>query len=178
MQARVEFEVERELQEIVAAIAAEEGLAKGAQRLSPNQEVQWWGQRDPTVDYDTLKQQLMTGQVPPELYDPQSDRRLALLRINKADAQAWAALLAGTAERPLDDEMASQVADYAEWPARLAVLRPYANDPEASVAKANAINARWQKQADAARVASTAYTGPVSDEPMPGESDTPEGEAY
>lgn len=158
VQAQVETEVDQELHDLVAAIAAEEGLAKGAQRLSPHQEVQLWGQRDPLVDYDTLKQQLMTGTVPPELYDPEGDRRLALLRINTAQANEWAALLAGTAEQPLDDEMASQVAELAEWPGRLAVIRPYANDPEAYVSKANAINQRWLRQAAPPEVVDEAPT--------------------
>ena len=169
VQAQVEAEIDQELQDVVAAIAAEEGLAKGAQRLSPNQEVRLWGQRDPLVDYDTLKQQLMTGTVPPELYDPQNDRRLALLQINKAHAQEWAALLAGTAKQPLDDDMASQVAELAEWPGRLAVIRPYANDPEAYVAKANSINQRWMRQtaqlemADAAPSLGQRTASPVND---------------
>lgn len=163
LEAQVWDELDKELDELVGVIAAEEGLAKGASYLSPEQEVQLWGQRDPRIDYDTLKQQLMTGTVPPELYDPTSDRRLAVMRINEDDAADWQGLLAGTVEQPLDDEMASQIAEWAEWPGRAAVLKPYQDDPRAYVQKANSINERWRKRA--AQMEQPAMSEPASTDP-------------
>lgn len=141
MEAQVWDELDQELDTIIPAIAAEEGVAKGATRLSPEKEVELWGQRDPRVDYDTLKRQLMEGSVPPAWYDPQSDQRLALIRAHPEMSQMFS--------QPLDDTMAGMVADLAETPYRLSVLKPYEDDPKAAVAKANSVNARWQRHAGA-----------------------------
>lgn len=141
MEAQVWDELDKELDEIIPVIASEEGLAKGATRLSPEKEVELWGQRDPRVDYDTLKQQLMQGAVPPEWYDPQSDQRLALVKAHPEMGEMFG--------QPLDDTMAGMVAGLAEWPYRLSLLKPYEDDPKASVAKANSVNARWQRRAGA-----------------------------
>ena len=139
--AQVEDEVNRELDELIPAIAAEEGLARGAVHVSPDKEVELWGQRDPRVDYDSLKQQLMTGQVSRELFDPQSDARLALVRA-QPEWSDWIAQHV-TPETPLDDDLASQVASAAEWPFRTAVLAPYQNDPRSYVTRAERIHQRW-----------------------------------
>lgn len=143
LEAQVWDELDKELDELVAAIAAEEGLAKGATRLSPEREVALWGQQDPMVDATTLRQQLLDGTVPPERYDPQGDRRFALLRLNEDDADEWAqAVFSG----PLDEQMADLVLPLIEYPGRVAVLAPYADDPRALVAKADDVNARWLKR--------------------------------
>ena len=142
-EAEVEDELNTELDELVPQIAAEEGLAKGAVHLSPEREVALWGQFDPTVDPDTLKQQLMAGQVPPELYDPQSDRRLALLRMLPHRAQEWADEVFS---QPLDEEMADLVAGLAERPGVAVVLDPYEDDPKGRVVKAESVHARWLRR--------------------------------
>ena len=138
LEAQVWDELDRELDELIPVIAAEEGLARGATRVSPEKEVELWGQRDPRVDRDSLKAMLMQGAVPPEWTDEQSDQRLALIRAHPEMAQMFA--------EPLDDEMAGIVADLAEWPHRLSVLAPYEDDPKAQVEKANSVNARWQRR--------------------------------
>lgn len=131
-------EVERELDDMISALAAELGPAEGAEFPSDQKEVELWGQRDPRVDYDTLKAMLMQGAVPPEWYDEQSDARLALIRAHPQMAQMFA--------EPLDDEMAGIVADLAEWPFRLSILTPHEDDPKAAVAKANSVNGRYLRR--------------------------------
>ncbi len=141
----VRQEVERLLDDMASSIAAELGPADGAAFPSDAQELAAWGQRDPKVDYDTLKQQLMTGTVPPELYDPTDPAALVLVRDLPRDTAAeWAQIIGGTAQQPLDDEMAHEVAEAAEWPYRRAVLAPYADDPKAYVAKSDRLDARWR----------------------------------
>jgi hypothetical protein len=163
LEAQVWDELDRELDELIPVIAAEEGLARGATRVSPEKEVELWGQRDPRVDRDSLKAMLMQGQVPPEWFDEQSDQRLALIRAHPEMAQMFA--------EPLDDEMSDIVADLAEWPHRLSVLKPYEDDPKASVAKADSVSRRWQRQMGTVMPAAPAPPSPV----VPSEpTDTPE----
>lgn len=164
VQSQVEAEIETELDDMVALIAAEEGPAKGSEFVSEDKEVELWGQRDPKVDYDSFKAMLMQGALPPEWIDPQSDARLALVRVNPE----WSDWLAQnvTPETPLDDEMASQVAARAEWPFREAIWAAYQDDPKAQVARANSVNARWLRRVAAASVVATPFTGRVSGEPM------------
>jgi hypothetical protein len=173
MEAQVWDELDRELDELIPVIAAEEGLARGATRVSPEKEVELWGQRDPRVDRDALKAQLMQGQIPPEWYvhapEEPGDQRLAFVKANPE----WADWLAEhvTPETPLDDEMSDIVADFAEWPHRQSVLKPYEDDPKAQVAKANSVNARWQRRAGMTEPTAPAPPSPV----VPGEpTDTPE----
>ena len=178
LEAQVWDELDRELDELIPVIAAEEGLAKGATRVSPEKEVELWGQRDPRVDRDALKGMLMQGAVPPEWVDEQSDQRLALIRAHPEMAQMFA--------EPLDDEMAGIVADLAEWPHRLSVLAPYEDDPRSQVAKADSVNARWQRRAGMPPmvgysrsdppVIGTALSAPETSEPMTPEP--PETEVY
>jgi len=144
--AQARDEVESELDDMITQLAAEIGPAEGATIPTDADELAFWGQMDPTVDYDTLKQQLMTGSVPPELYDPASDTRLALFRLNKGLADDLAALFAVTPEEPLDDEMAGLVAELAEYPGRLTVLAPYEDDPEQAVAKAESVDGKWRRR--------------------------------
>lgn len=139
-------EVGREVDDMTSSLAAELGPAEGAEFPSDAKEVELWGQMDPRVDYDTLKAQLMQGTVPPEWSDEHSDQRLALIRAHPEMAQMFA--------QPLDDEMASMVAGMAEYPSRMTVWKPYANDPEAMVRKANSVDARWRRR-----------TGQVAEEP-------------
>ncbi len=143
--AQARDEVGQELDDLIGRLVAELGPAEGAHLPSEADEVKLWGQTDPTVDRDALRQQLMTGTVPPELYDPQSDRRLALLRVNPDHADEWAQLFAQTAEQPLDDEMATLIAELSEYPGRLAVLAPYDDDPSSKVKKAESIDRRWRR---------------------------------
>lgn len=145
--AQARDEVESELDDMVTQLAAEIGPAEGATIPSDADELALWGQMDPTVDYDTLKRQLMSGTVPPELYDLESDQRLAILRMNPdRAAEMVAELFAVTPEQPLDDEMAGLVAELAEYPGRLVVLAPYEDDPEQSVAKADSLDRRWRRR--------------------------------
>ena len=90
-----------------------------------------------------------------------------------AQVMSHRALLAGTSEQPLDDEMASQVAELAEWPGRLAVIRPYANDPEAYVAKAKSIDLRWKRRQGLAENDGHGY-GPADAPLVPGQTAPPE----
>jgi hypothetical protein len=163
LEAQVWDELDRELDEIIPVIAAEEGLARGATRVSPEKEVELWGQRDPRVDRDSLKQMLMQGRVPPEWVDEQSDQRLAVIREHPEMATVFA--------EPLDDEMAEIVAGLAEYPYTLSILKPYEDDPKGAVAKANSVNARWQRRAGMVEPTAPAPPSPV----VPSEpTDTPE----
>lgn len=139
-------EVERLLDDLASSIAAELGPADGTVYASEEQEVAAWGTRDPKVDYDTLKAQLMTSTVPPDLYDTTSPAALTLVQGDSEAAAEWAQLIADTARQPLDEEMAHQVAEAAEWPYRLAILEPYQDDPESYVERADRIDARWRKR--------------------------------
>jgi hypothetical protein len=143
VEAQVEAEIESELDELVSAIAAEEGPAIGSEYISADREVQMWGVMDPRVDYETLKHQLMTGQVPPDLIDPQNDGSLALVRGNPEWAQFFAAV---TPEQPLDEHMADLVATTAEYPMRQAVYGALKHNPRAQVEKSNRTNERWMRQ--------------------------------
>lgn len=137
---QVHEEIEQEIHDLVTQIAAEEGPAPHAQYVSDEHEVDLWGQMDSKVDYDTLVQQLMAGQVPPELVDPMGDRPLALVKASPELAQLFA--------EPLDQEMASMLATLAEYPYRLSLLAPYTDDPEASVKKADSLTGRWKRRRD------------------------------
>lgn len=157
-------EVSSELDDLVAGVAAELGPAEGSAILSPEAEARHWGQSDPRVDYDALKGMLLRGAVPPEWYDPTSDQRLAVVRASPQ--------LAPLFSRPLDDEMASMVAQLAEHPFRHALLAPYKDDPAAMVERANRINGRATRARPPAseRLPSTASTAPATTDP--------EGEGY
>lgn len=160
-------EVGRELDGMVGALAAELGPAEGAEFPSDAKEVELWDQMDPRVDNDALKAMLKAGTVPPAWYDPHSDQRLALIRAHPEMAQMFA--------QPLDDEMASIVAGLAEYPSRMTVWKPYANDPEAMVRKANSVDARWRRrQGQMVGVSAAPTAGQVTEEqPAPTPLTTP-----
>lgn len=164
LQAQAEQEIEQELDALVAAIAAEEGLASGARRISPAKEVELWGLADPQIDPETFRRQLLTGTVPPELYDPQSDRRLAVLRMLPDHAEAWAGVFA----EPLDEQMADLVTDVVARPGRAVLLAPYEDDPEQQVRVAERVNRRWLREQGMAEDDGHGY-GTVEDVPrLPG----------
>jgi hypothetical protein len=131
-------EIKTEITDLVSQIAAEEGPAPHAQYVSDEHEVAMWGQQDPSVDHETLVQQLMQGAVPPERVDPSGDHPLALIKSHPELAQLFS--------QPLDQEMATMVATLAEYPFRLALLAPYTDDPEASVKKADSLTQRWRRR--------------------------------
>jgi hypothetical protein len=129
-------EIKTEITDLVSQIAAEEGPAPHAQYVSDEHEVKLWGQMDPSVDHETLVQQLMQGAVPPERVDPNGAQPLALVTHHPETAQLFT--------QPLDQEMAQMVATLAEYPFRLSLLAPYTDDPEASVKKADRLTQRWR----------------------------------
>jgi len=131
-------EINAEIERAVASLAAELGPAPGAATVSDAKRLQLWTQQDPTVDYDSLVQQLQTQGLPPELLDPESEQALAIVKAHPEMAQLYQA--------PVAPDVAATLAVLAEYPFRLSLLQPYEDDPAQLVKEANRLDAAWQRQ--------------------------------
>jgi hypothetical protein len=137
---QAQTEVLSELERAVQALAAEWGPAPGAKNVSTRREVTLWGQRDPKVDFESLKQQLMAtglGQTP-DLLDPEGDGALAVIQEHPDMAPLFM--------EPVAEDVADVLATLAEFPFRLAILLDLEDDPEAMVAKAESLDRAWMKE--------------------------------
>ena len=149
-------ELDDELTQAIAEIAAEMGPAPGAKHVSEAQKLAMWGQRDPQVDYDQMLEMLQTTGIAPELLDPKSEQALMIVQENPEIAEMYAG--------PVEPALAEALAVLAEHPFRLSVISSLVDDPEAYVAEADRLDAKWQKQfgAVAPSVAPVPYAAPVA----------------
>lgn len=128
-----------EIDRIVETLAAAQGPAPGADSVSDAKQLQQWGQRDPKVlDPEGLKRQLMeTGLGPyPEMLDPENG--LAIVKAHPEIAEMLA--------EPTDEALADMLSRLAEFPLRVGILEPWADDPEEMVRVADSLDARWQRE--------------------------------
>jgi hypothetical protein len=135
-------ELAEEIERVSDAIASEMGPAPDVEHLSAEKEVEFWGMRDPLVDYDTLVQVLQTTGISPEMMDPKNKQGLAIAKV--------APQLGPLYTQPVQDPaLAHQLAILAEWPMRYGF---YANKSEKEmVAIAKRMDAAWAKKAGVAR---------------------------
>ncbi len=129
-----------EIERMIDRLALAEGPPPDSSSVSDAKQLQQWGQRDPKVtDPDGMMRQLMEtglGQFP-EMLDPNSPTCLAIVKANPEIAQMYT--------EPVDEQLADMLCRLAEFPLRLGVLAPYADDPEELVRFAKRMDARWQK---------------------------------
>lgn len=116
-------------------MAAESGPPPG-KRLSEAEEVRLWGVRDPSVDYATTLQTLLTQGF------GETAGNLLVVQENPGLLDAYA----NPAPTP---EVAEALAVLAEYPFRLGLFDGY-GDPEDRAAQANRIARAWEKQQPAA----------------------------
>lgn len=135
-------EAEDEMEASIAEIALELGPAPGAMPLSDARKVKLWGQKDPSVDFEAMRQALMSTGLNPSLMDPHGDESLAVFQemADRPDFQQFQAMYA----EPLDEQLATTLTTIAEYPFRLSLLADLEDDPKAMVAEANRINDKWQ----------------------------------
>lgn len=134
-----------EISRMIETLSSRAGPAADAQAVSPNKQLAQWAQRDPLVqDPDMLTRTLTTTGLGdhPELFDPRNPQALGIVRANPDLAQQWAQLLA----TPLDERMAAMIVPLLDHPMRLAMLRPFEDDPEAMVKFSDGLDARLQRQ--------------------------------
>lgn len=144
-------EIQEEIEQAIAALAADTGPAPRAVRLSDAEKVEMWGRSDPKVDYGQLLQQLMATGLPPEMLDP--DTGLAIFKRHPEMAQLYG--------QPVAPEVADPLARLAEYPLRLSLLEHLEDDPKARVEEANRLDAAWEKRwADAYRPSMPLPDGP------------------
>lgn len=137
-------EIDAEIEHAIATIAAEWGAAPDAAPVSEDEEVELWGRRDPTVDYDAVYAMLTTTGLPPEMLDPASDLAPAVIAEHPEMAQMYGSVV--------DANLADMLATLAEHPFRIGLLQDLEDDPEAMVEKANRLDRAWQKQLGGAGV--------------------------
>lgn len=125
-------EIEAEDEAALAQVAAEMGPPPESGRLSAREQVELWGQTDPSVDYETLRQRLVMEGLPPE-----EAQTLAI-------AQEYPDIVPLLAQPTGDLEMADMLASLAERPYRLAILEGI-DDPEEQVKTAERLDREWQK---------------------------------
>lgn len=152
-------ELADEIERVSDAIAAEMGPAPEVENLSTAQEIDFWGRRDPLVDYDTLVQVLQTSGVSPEMMDPKNKQGLAIAKV--------APQLAPLYTQPVQDPaLAHQLATLAEWPMRYGF---FANKTEQEMVQiAKRLDAAWAKKNGLMAHGAAAPDEPTMQEPEPG----------
>jgi hypothetical protein len=114
-------------------IAREMGPPPDSQRLSEREEVELWGQRDPSVDYLDLATRLLAEGIPPE----EAARFLVLEEIPE--------LVPLFAQPTQSFETADMLARLAEYPYRAALLSGI-DSPREKVEKSNRLHRLWLKK--------------------------------
>lgn len=154
-------ELDEEMQQAIAEIAADLGPAPGARTASPTDRLRMWGIRDEKVDADAMLQRLMTEGYPPELLDPANEQALMVVQENPELAPYYA-------EPTQDQGLADALVRLAEYPFRLGLLRDLEDDPEEQVKEAEQLDAAWQRSmGESPEMAQEPTAAPMADPMMP-----------
>lgn len=158
---RVLTAIEANTDDMLNRLVAQAGPPADADKLSEADLDEAWETADPSVDYETMAQQILTQGLPPEIA-----RGLLVLKIRPE----WAPLYG----RPTQSaELAHQLARLAQYPFRLSVLEDI-DDPDEQVAAAERLDRRFQKRATARQV----QAAEVPSEPASRGMQTRPGAAY
>lgn len=125
--------VEANTEDMLNRLVAQAGPPPDTDKVSENDKDAAWETADPSVDYDTFAQQIMTQGLPPEMVS-----RLLVTKLRPD----WAPLY----QRPTQSaEMAHQLARLAQYPFRLSLLEDI-EDPNDQVKEAERLDRRFQKR--------------------------------
>jgi hypothetical protein len=125
--------LEQETEDMLDRLAREQGPPPDADKLSEADEDDAWETDDPSVDYETMAQQLTSQGLPPEVVNG-----LLVVKLHPE----WAPLY----QRPTQSaEMAHMLTQLARWPFRLSLIEDI-DDPDEQVKKAESLDRRYQKR--------------------------------
>lgn len=143
-------------------LAARMGPAIGTQSVAEKREQKLYGQRDQSVDRESLIQAMTTTGLDPSFLDPQSKTAFALIKLHPSMAQFFA--------EPVAPEMAEQLAWLAEYPNRVGIWDHYVKiDPEEAVKHMTRLYERWSEE----QMASQAEAPPMMQEQVAAPAPSP-----